>query len=73
MDYKRGSALSRDLFCVTMRLFIQKLFRVEKYHQKGNRCEGIVCNLPRDLVTNLPTYAATGLRKPQTPTPSPQY
>ena len=36
MDYKRDSALSRDLFCITMRLFIQKLFRVEKYHQKGN-------------------------------------
>jgi hypothetical protein len=37
MDYKRDSAPSRDLFFITLRLFIhQMLFRVEKYHQKGN-------------------------------------
>ena len=48
MDYKRDSALSRDLFCVTMHLFIQKSFRVEKYYQKGNLVRESVCNLPRE-------------------------
>jgi hypothetical protein len=32
MDYKRDYALSRDLFCVSLLLFIQMLFRAEKYH-----------------------------------------
>src|SRR5712664_1872334 len=37
MDYKICSALSHDLFCVSLHPLIQKLFRVQKHHQGGNR------------------------------------
>jgi hypothetical protein len=36
INYKIDPALSYDIFFVSLHLLIQKLFRVEKYHQKDN-------------------------------------
>ena len=46
IDYKVDSALLRDPFSVPLFLFVQKLFRVENRHRKGQSCECLFPILP---------------------------
>src|SRR5467141_4852244 len=53
--------LSHDLFCVSLRPLIQKLFRVQKHHQEGNRI------LPAPHLTITLTSRVTSTINSQSP------